>query len=337
MKLQVKSMFMWFLFIFIVSQVFLVYDKSYAEEDTQGALNYYVGVSGNKEEIENIIDQGVDLDAAYENTIPLNAAVLNIHNPYEMVDYLISKGADVNGNDSSHGTPLHCAARAGSRSGYDRMTKIVELLLQNGADINAKVAIDYLSDTPITPLDAAIYNNDKEMEDFLESKGAVRAQGEDAQGQDFGASAGIPNISEGFESVPGMPFGAEPLQDVKITEENVRKALEVKKEEFKIAEKYGMEAFKMPKAYVDEINAAAIKHGLTPQEYMVIMLNIVGVGIDQNIQKGIQAGEFQAGEVRSESQISPEEARIIKKYLPQFKAMTDEYDAKMSQKIKNNF
>lgn len=167
-------------------------------------------------------------------------------------------------------------------------------------------------------------------------EGMVQAEGEDAQSEDFGNSSGIPTISEGFESAPGMgmPFGTGPLQDVAITEDNVRKALEIKKEEFKIAEKYGMEAFKMPKAYVDEINEAAIKHGLTPQEYMVVMLKIVGVGIDQNIQEGIRSGKLQAGEVKSESHMPQEEVNIIKKYLPQLKAMTDEYEAKMRQ---NNF
>jgi ankyrin repeat protein len=48
----------------------------------------------------------------------------------ELVELLISLGADVNARGVSSGTPLHAAAGSGS-------VPIVEILLRNGADVNA--------------------------------------------------------------------------------------------------------------------------------------------------------------------------------------------------------
>jgi ankyrin repeat protein len=61
-----------------------------------------------------------------QDATPLIMAAKNGH--YDVCSYLLKKGADVNSNAFIYGTPLHVA----------KTTKIAELLLNNGADINAK-------------------------------------------------------------------------------------------------------------------------------------------------------------------------------------------------------
>ena len=57
----------------------------------------------------------------------------------EIVELLISEGADVNAKDENSWTPLHFAARHGHK-------EVVELLIAKGADVNAK---NNFEDTPL--------------------------------------------------------------------------------------------------------------------------------------------------------------------------------------------
>ena len=78
----------------------------------------------------------------------------------EMVQYLISKGADVNQEDRNGLTPLSYAAISGN-------TRIVELLLCTGADI------DHLNGSEnVTALNVAAVGNKSETAQFLIKKGA---------------------------------------------------------------------------------------------------------------------------------------------------------------------
>ena len=49
----------------------------------------------------------------------------------EIVELLVNNGADVNATHNGGGTPLHWAARKGHK-------QIVELLIANGANVNAQ-------------------------------------------------------------------------------------------------------------------------------------------------------------------------------------------------------
>lgn len=57
----------------------------------------------------------------------------------ELVDLLIKKGANINVRNDLQRTPLHLAAKSGSKN-------VAEMLINNGADINV---IDMNGDTPM--------------------------------------------------------------------------------------------------------------------------------------------------------------------------------------------
>jgi len=90
-----------------------------------------------------------------------------LHGSIEIVERLISSGANVNEKASDGSTPLHCAAQEGH-------VEIAKLLISNGANVNTK------SNNGNTPLHQAIGESKTEMVRFLVSKGAdVNAKGED--------------------------------------------------------------------------------------------------------------------------------------------------------------
>mgnify|MGYP000947729984 CR=1 FL=1 len=73
----------------------------------------------------------------------------------DAVKYLVSKGADVNAQDSGCATALHLAAWKG-------FTDIVRYLLQNGASGNA------MSTDGMTPLDIAMVKGNKEIAEAIQ-------------------------------------------------------------------------------------------------------------------------------------------------------------------------
>ncbi len=80
-----------------------------------------------------------------------------------MVEFLLSKGANVNAVDTDASTPLHLAAISGN---FD----IVQLLLKNGADVNAKAAaVDYPGETP---LHATAFSGHTQIAELLLANGA---------------------------------------------------------------------------------------------------------------------------------------------------------------------
>ena len=79
----------------------------------------------------------------------------------EIVDLLIANGADVNAKDKDGWTALMFAANRND-------TQIAEILLDNGAEINQRESIDPYR----TPLILAVQKNHVEMTEFLLKKGA---------------------------------------------------------------------------------------------------------------------------------------------------------------------
>jgi len=79
----------------------------------------------------------------------------------EMIEYLISKGADVNQMNRFYMAPLHLACRR------NLPLEIIRLLVENGADVNA------VSKYQGRPLDMAYENGGEPVIHYLTSKGGV--------------------------------------------------------------------------------------------------------------------------------------------------------------------
>ena len=116
---------------------------------------------GNTKAVKQHLAAGTDVDAKdkYGRT-PLHMTPINGHK--EIVELLISKGADVNVRDDLGGrTPLHQAAS----SGHKVAQQIAELLITKGADVNAKM------EDGRTPLNFTESKEHKEIADLLRKHG----------------------------------------------------------------------------------------------------------------------------------------------------------------------
>lgn len=80
------------------------------------------------------------------------------HNQRDVVEYLLSRGADVNARDDNAATPLHVAAWKGH-------AEVAEMLLAKGADVNSKES------DGATPLRLAIVNKQSNVANVLRRRG----------------------------------------------------------------------------------------------------------------------------------------------------------------------
>jgi ankyrin repeat protein len=109
---------------------------------------------------------------------PLYAAIL--YQRKEVVELLITAGADVNADEGTGWTPLHIAAGLNADLGglsAEGHKEIVELLIGAGADVNA------IDDFSRTPLDTAIRRKKPETADLLRKHGGKTAEELKAEGK----------------------------------------------------------------------------------------------------------------------------------------------------------
>ena len=116
------------------------------------------------------------VEAAQPKPPTTKAPNISIHEAFkagniEAVKQHLAAGTDVNAKGPNAGlTPLHRAA-------YYGLKEIVELLLDKGADVNAK------DDGGDTPLDVAMLGNDKETADLIRKHGGKTGEELKAEGK----------------------------------------------------------------------------------------------------------------------------------------------------------
>ena len=126
--------------------------------------------AGNIEAVKQHLAAGTDVNAKGPN-----AGLTPLHRAAyyglkEIVELLLDKGADVNAKEEVGWTPLHYAAAMSHKA-------IAELLLDKGADVNAK------DDGGDTPLDVAMLGNDKETAGLLRKHGGKTGEKLKAEGE----------------------------------------------------------------------------------------------------------------------------------------------------------
>ena len=98
---------------------------------------FFSALAGNLKRVQELAEQGADIETNNGSWTPLFAASQNDH--VEVVRYLLEQGADRDKTASNGRTPLHIAAAHGH-------LETAKLLRVYGADLNAK---DYRDDLPI--------------------------------------------------------------------------------------------------------------------------------------------------------------------------------------------
>jgi len=139
---------------------------------------YWAIMKGNREKVEMLISQGLDINAQINGKPPLHWAVSTYRK--EMVELLIALGADVNARDENNLTPLHEIATT-DFFGATKITKeIGELLIAQGADVNARTKTTHVGNKITnneTPLHyAAKHNLNKLVELLLANNADVNAK-----------------------------------------------------------------------------------------------------------------------------------------------------------------
>ncbi len=150
---------------------------------------------GDVEAVKKYLNAGGHINAKYDDGTPLNTAAFTGNE--EIVELLISKGADVNGKNKIGATPLIAAIHA-------KQIDIVKLLVSKNADVNHElilinegVLFNAFCTYGATPLGIALYafNNDKikaeQISNFLIENGADINWQEDEDGPSYLHTAGF--------------------------------------------------------------------------------------------------------------------------------------------------
>lgn len=136
-------------------------DLDYQQSQGYTALHLAISVSGTKGDssdqfsiIKLLVDKGANLDlrGGEEKLSPVHISYTTQH--YEIMEYLLKKGANPNIINSEGISPLHDAILSGS-------TSTTEILIKYGADIDAK------SISGETPLHIAVRKGKTEIVDLL--------------------------------------------------------------------------------------------------------------------------------------------------------------------------
>ena len=139
-----------------MTEVVNILRKHGARETLHGAA-----ASGDKEEVERLIEQGADLNAKNDDgQTPLHLTILN-KRAGQARWVLITQGADVNAKTNDGTTPLMMAAAQG-------IEYLAEVLLFNGADVDPK------NDRGETALSLAKENGKTEIIELLRRYGAEK-------------------------------------------------------------------------------------------------------------------------------------------------------------------
>jgi len=114
---------------------------------------------GTLEEVQSFIERGANVNAkCNDGLLTVQHAVCNPD--VEILQYLVSRGANVHARDEWRATALHSAAW------YSSNVEILEYLISQGLDVNARDI------EGLTPLHDAARNADVEIVKYLVSQGA---------------------------------------------------------------------------------------------------------------------------------------------------------------------
>jgi ankyrin repeat protein len=130
----------------------------YSPKHIQLAPLHMAAMLGNKEMIDLLLSNGAEINIKNPDGItPLQYAIFTER--HEPVKLLIEKGADINNKGFRGATPLHDAV-------LNNQKEIAEMLIKAGADVNAEMT------TAIKPIDMARKLNHGELVDLLLKHGA---------------------------------------------------------------------------------------------------------------------------------------------------------------------
>jgi ankyrin repeat protein len=100
-------------------------------------------MKGDVNKAKQLVESGADVNAVLDERTPLHVAYLyrdSINNPFDLIDYLLRKGADINAGDCSGTTVLIMSV-------MDNEPLWISYFMSKGADPNVK---DNFGDTAFT-------------------------------------------------------------------------------------------------------------------------------------------------------------------------------------------
>lgn len=136
------------------------------EGDVAGFTPLHCAVAGDHmDTVKFLLSQGANVNAKTANGLTPLAFIW----PVDMADLLIANGADVKVADNNGQTMLHWAV---NRDNHRGDKALIELLLNHGADVNAKAASTSGGWAGWAPLHVACYNGAQDIVELLLARGA---------------------------------------------------------------------------------------------------------------------------------------------------------------------